>query len=370
MAKLRSKNADFICLQEAFYNNDRQYLLQKLTSLYPHNQYFQQMARYHPKQVIYQISSQGSSCSTMDLITVSRCLMSKQVKTCRKNNFTGTADCIQKYCPSLMKISRQDNTRCWSCLYALGVENLASPSIWEILNRCLLGRVISAYGMNPGVMVFSKYPFKKVKKNLYHWPNFVQRGGISVEMDLGAGKAIKVGCSHTELTADYFGFDILKIRNYPQENYQQLQYLANDTISLSTNNLPLILLGDFNVDPYYWNEEKPGEVFPSNHDNLHRFLNEFGLFTSPRHLKEDYGHCTYCPNNTNNMALNTKNKKNEEYSQIDHILWKNPPPSSKVGSIQLIKTEIATSPEENLSDHQALFSVFSWQPNSTSAPKR
>lgn len=342
---LSKTDADIVCLQELWEEQDNKDYIWRLRKAYPYSNY--------KKLKNIRERGFGASCKRSDLFGKNKfvsCIMT----TCKGKTGEEGDRCVREDCRSSLDNLAIQNPSCAQALMAsvgknkiLAILSLINP-MWKASKFSNKGKV--------GTLILSKYPIVESGfLDMHEYSTTVRRGILFSKIRVGQ-KDILVTCNHltANLTASapYIGSPPykgpLKFKNkWANENYFQIQKLlelSNDISTLyhskySQNILPLFHMGDFNCS--LKNEKrKIFEDFPQSCQLM--LKNGYTDYTSLG-LNE----CTYCSNN--------KLTKEKKSYILDHIYSKNISPIGSKVEIkfkELIKVrEKRTKIQSNLSDH-------------------
>jgi endonuclease/exonuclease/phosphatase family metal-dependent hydrolase len=316
VAAVTTSTADVICLQEVWFDEDREYVLSQLADSYPH-QYSQ----------FEEVESGGDPACTpeeggplMECATAAEC-----------DSATDLGNCVLTNCVTEYSALGPD---CQQCLAA----NLGLGNMDDIFVACTSGSTEWLYEGRHGAVLLSKQPMTNTQLiPLNSW--LIVRPALYAEVD-GA----QILCTHmsTELGVDYGG----DFESYEAEHKDQLDTLI---AAMDTNNLggPQIISGDFNAGPAV------GDLSGEWAEN-YSALDAAGY--ADANCNADVPFCTWCEANLiSNDPVN---------SAIDHIMVRQASTSAPQrlydGSIT-IESETDGTVEVSLSDHFGMQVDVTWE---------
>jgi endonuclease/exonuclease/phosphatase family metal-dependent hydrolase len=316
VAAVTTSTADVICLQEVWFDEDREYVLSQLAESYPH-QYSQ----------FEEVESGGDPACTpeeggplMECATAAEC-----------DSATDLGQCVLTNCVTEYSALGPD---CQQCLAA----NLGLGNMDDIFVACTSGSTEWLYEGRHGAVLLSKQPMTNTQLiPLNSW--LIVRPALYAEID-GA----QILCTHmsTELGVDYGG----DFESYEAEHKDQMDTLI---AAMDTNNLggPQIISGDFNAGPAV------GDLTGEWADN-YSAVDTAGY--TDANCAADVPFCTWCEANLiSNDPVN---------SAIDHIVVRQASTSAPQrlydGSIT-IESETDGTVEVSLSDHFGMQVDVTWE---------
>ena len=262
---LQAADADVLCLQEVWGDDDYEELRAALAKTHPH--------------AFRQRTEKGSglwfSCNPFKLLSLDRCVDSQ----CTPNGVSAE-ECVQKACKEPYDALSDG---CIICLAA----NTESPT------RCIFRANEYVQGGRNGLALFSKHPITDARFQVFN-SALVNRGLIRATV---AGRAI--ACTHlsSDLTTVPYP------PGHPWSSWREEQTAQIETV---INTLPTtgcrIVLGDLNAS------QDAGRIRPELDGTLAAF--------SERGFREPWPspECTWCPPPANPLASGREEK------QYDHIL--------------------------------------------------
>ncbi|KAK7499313.1 hypothetical protein BaRGS_00009573 [Batillaria attramentaria] len=285
-------NADFLCFQELWYEEDVRGVLEAVEDDFP----------YHYSYLHYDVSdmtghrrrrhSDDPPCGKWKMLLLSACLA---------YNCLGAEDaraCMTTECESrLFDMSRD----CLSCI------SVSYTGFTEVMDQC----VFSFFGSNnrfnsPGLVVASRKPmtaeyvsFNPSTKVL------LERGYIKAKVENGAPFL----CSHlTSVSLNTYYEAKLPYSSYTEQQQAEIQDLEN-----KFSGTPHVLMGDLNTGPGRSGEGDENLIAEAP-DNYNMLVSDMG-YDNP-YLDGD-GRCTFCESN---LVVQTRGLTGNKV--IDHILVK------------------------------------------------
>ncbi|OFZ12963.1 MAG: hypothetical protein A2X86_09045 [Bdellovibrionales bacterium GWA2_49_15] len=330
-AKIKDSQADIICLQELWSEEDRQALSKEMAPLYPHS-------LLTPIERV--TADRSPACQYSNLFgegSIVTCMRSR----CDGKKGRDFTACIIADCKGPLESLKSNNPYCANALMA----QVGTHPILVMLKLLIpFGKVdLYIYGGSNGLAIFSKYPIKPGSSGMVSMRDYstLSRRDFLHAMVEVEGKEIFVGCTHltANLTdsAPYAG----KFSGWEQENLKQSEYLISKIEELS-HGRPQIIMGDFNFSPGV-----PSQGIEANFEKSFLAFKAKGYYDP----MSDGGKpsCTFCKSNSLNLPTDPN-------QLIDHIFFKNVAPK-KIGGATLVfdeKLEIKNSVKTNLSDHYGI----------------
>lgn len=309
-----ASNADFMCFQELWYEEDVRRVLEAVEDEFP----------YHYSYLHFGISNMTGHTEQKD----PPCGKWKIVKlsSCMSFNCFNAADqlaCMTTHCQSYLTDMSND------CLACIAVS---STSFSEVMTQCMF----SWWGSNnrfnsPGVVVASRRPMTAAYVS-YTPPKtktFLARGYIKVQVQNGP----PIVCTHLSSISFSTYYEV----KMPYSSYEEQQRgeigIIKDRFSGSAH----VLLGDLNSGPA---RNGSGDLnLEGEATNNYELLMSSVGYTAP-YLASD-GRCTFCENN---LVIREGGLSGNKL--IDHILTKGL--KSDASSAQRVFDDPADGP---LSDH-------------------
>lgn len=325
---IKDLNADLICLQEVWSEEDQKVFIDKLN--YPHVA----SAFLSQKQ-----AKNTPVCRLGDLFGENK-LLSCYRKKCGEGTEDKLSSCMMEQCFAEWNFLASNQKECAQAFSAqaghspiIAFFNLFNP-FWKT------GLFI--YEGSPGILLFSKIPFKqKSELDMKNDSTTTHRSAIITKIDWNT-KEVVVGCTHLSAylrNLPYSGHLI----SWANENKTQSSKLIQAASKMAGESSQF-LMGDFNCGFSVQNldsdlEESCRHILQSGYQDL---------------ISEEPTRCTYC--STNNLS---KDKGN---SLIDHIFTKHVSMKSIKKNIVLDqKVEIIVKDKKiltYLSDHYGV--LFEW----------
>lgn len=315
VAAVSAGDADVICLQEIWLEDDLNYLIETASDNYPHAYSHHEAVEASEEPACNDVES---ATALSDCATVADCDNDPDFSQCVLSN------CFAEY--------NGLEPACQECLAAsIGEGNVAA--IFEI---CTEGSVQWLYDGRHGLVILSKKPFERTQYvPLDSW--LIVRAGLFATVD-----DVKMVCTHlsTDLGTQYQG----EHGSFEGENLHQTQSLIA-WMEQEESAHPKIILGDFNAAPAL--DGLIGE-----------YTEAYGNFGpagySDANCESENPFCTWCAHNTlNNHPVN---------SAIDHILVRDGVASNprRIHDQTVTITVEGEPVESHLSDHFGMQVTLSW----------
>lgn len=320
---LKDGNADIVCLQEVWTQDDRNSFIFGLKDKYPYS---------FINPIIQMPVSKKPACSISEIFgknKYGRCL----VDNCIKKSGDQLTACLIENCRKPLDELKDNNNQCANALLAqVGLPSW--KALYNIFNPFKYAGLF-AYDGSDGIMLLSKYPIEK-KENL-NWDNLstLNRRNVLLANIKIREKDYQVACTH--LTANlgksvpYVGKKI----SFENENSNQIDEILN---KVKQTSLTTILMGDFNCSIKI---DRAG-VDPDFEKNCQKI---FKKYSSP--VLKINPQCTFCKKNLINASSLEGNL------MIDHIFLKGSEPKK----VDIVFKEIITIKDNDkevqtqLSDH-------------------
>ncbi|XP_076463923.1 uncharacterized protein LOC143296058 [Babylonia areolata] len=324
--KTQGAEADFMCLQEMWFEEDMKAVLDKVGADFP----------YHYSAIHHSVGrlrgdEKGSWWKPAGWDTV----------PCTKWKVLAFLACMGLNCAKASNQRKCMNENCHRNLYGpfYGLSqncrscmSVASSGATSILDKC--ARTFKKFNRvnRPGLLVLSKKPLSDVQYvNFHHgFPVLLERGYIQAKSE-----GLTHVCAHLSAVFRYhFEVGLPQYMSFKQQQLAEIRML-NSTFFSSLH----LLMGDLNTGPERNVSGLPilsGEA-PANYDFL----------TNNLHYQNPYlqnnGNCTYCP--SENRVLIAENMQYGDLV-IDHVLT-SPGVTSDVTSAKRVFDDKNTA----LSDH-------------------
>lgn len=326
--------ADIFCMQEVWLKKDRKAIGRAMRTQFPYSivpAIEKSKADHAPVCKISDLFGQQTS-GEPKIVT---CFQTK----CKGLEGQAFTNCVLNDCRVSLDNLKQTKRQCAQALMAQVGKN---PTLAMLQLISPLRKVdLFTYKGSNGLMLFSKYPFKKQGlTSMRALSTLTRRDFLYAEVDLPGGPLF-VGCTHPSAnftqTAPYTG----PFRDWEEENAQQMK-LVDGTITQLASGKPIALLGDFNFGPTFAEQNIVGD-----------FEKNYWDFVGTQYLDPmvwpQFRACTFCNSNTLNKPTDSSNL-------IDHIFLKN------IDQEQVLKTSLIMTEKvmvkrdrqwlsTNLSDH-------------------
>jgi len=333
--EIKKSHADIICLQEVWFAQDRENILQELKSDYP----------YSLVPDIDEVTNDHApACRLSDLFGENKIVTCFR-SACEKLTGRELTACVIDKCQASLNNLKNDNPQCGNALMA----QVGTHPLLVILKLLMpFGKVdLYTYGGSNGLMLFSKFPFKQGGSGLLplrQYSTLTRRDFLYATIQASDDKQLFVGCTHltANLTdsAPYAG----AFESWGKENLKQVEYLLPQFETLAAG-LPMAIMGDFNFGPSYTHSN-----IQANFEDSYQSFKQKG-YMDPIAMA-GVPQCTFCNNNNLNLA-------SDNNQQIDHIFIKNLD-HKKVKEAQVIMNHKVQIPgaskmlDTYLSDHYGL----------------
>ncbi|MFT5682436.1 MAG: endonuclease/exonuclease/phosphatase family metal-dependent hydrolase [Myxococcota bacterium] len=319
IAAIQDSDADVVCLQEAWEDDDREDIEDAVSALFPHTQYTATTQRK---------ADASPACRRGELFGEGRFVSCMQTD-CAGTSGDDRTDCIIEQCGPVLDALKTENPQCANALMAQ-VGKSAPMALWTIL-RPIRKAGLYAYGGSNGLMLLSRQPLSDAGVlDLSDIATLNRRQALYVDVPLAEGTA-RVYCTH--LSAD-----LSEIAPYPgpfaswgEENAAQIDALLAHAAGLEH----VALVGDFNCG--------------MDGDGLVGELSE----SCQAVLDADYldpvvtlsGQCTWCRDN----LLNADDGEENE-ALIDHVFTRGLTPTAATRAYTQT-LDIGDGVTTSLSDH-------------------
>ena len=312
----KKEQVDFLCLQEVFKKEDRDFIMEELKGVYPYS--------YSSKN-FFKMSSTSPVCGVRDVLNIfgKEKLFTCILKKCL--NSKEQSICVIDHCEDSMKLLIKENIECANAFFSQAGMSISKLFI-TIFNPFKKASLF-AYNGASGLLILSKKKLMDKKEiELADISTLVRRSALSVKLEDG-GEFL---CTH--LTADVGAVPYLgKFSSWREEHKAQTNRLIE--ITSKKRDTPIALIGDLNC------ELEKGDSFSCS-----QFL-DAGFEDINFHQKS----CTFCSSNT---LISSK----EKTLLIDYILTKKMIVKDSIISRKekiLIKKD-EKSKQSNLSDHYGI----------------
>lgn len=306
-----SSAVDFMCLQEVWFENDMQRILDKVKSTMPHH--------YSDIHYDLDILQEGHDCDPEPCLLEEVEAMTSCVQAnCSSMPPNNEKTCIMTNCHDQVYDMRQT---CRTCISVAGSGD-------EVMAKCLNG---TNRFNKPGLLVISKQPMSDVTYEKYHDSRkmLIQRGYIQARIE-----NLTFVCTHlTSVFPDFFD----EIMNDLYQNYEEMQRAEINKLWTAFSSINHVLMGDLNTGPVRNDSGHPyikGEV-----------KENYELLVSDDHYSnpymQDLGLCTYC--NSDNNATWEEHKGD---AIVDHVLL-----SKDVHPVSTCSKRVFTHDKGQMSDH-------------------
>ncbi|MBI2519800.1 MAG: endonuclease/exonuclease/phosphatase family protein [Bdellovibrio sp.] len=329
--QIKNSNADIICLQELWSEEDRQTLAKEMAPVYPH-------------QLITPIervtSEHSPACKFSNLFgegSIVTCMRSR----CDGKKGREFTACIIADCKLPLESLKTSHPSCANALMA----QVGTHPLLAMLKLLLpFGKIDTyIYGGSNGLAIFSKYPIKPGASGMVSLRDYstLSRRDLLYGVFEVEKKEVFVGCTHltANLTdsAPYAG----KFSGWEQENLKQSEYLLTKIEQLAAGR-PQAIMGDFNFSPAV-----PSQGIEANFEKSLLAFKAQGYFDPLSDGAKPA--CTFCKSNSLNLPTDPD-------QLIDHIFLKKVAPKNIIGA-QIVmdqKIETKNSVKTNLSDHYGI----------------
>lgn len=319
---IKALDADVLCLNEVWYQDQVEDLVAKVKDSYPH---------------AYWESTEGSSVGGGD-------------PSCDLDLANAMAACVTDACPdvdpgelvtcALGNCGDEFNATSADCQTCIA-SNLGAP-MEDILATCTSGGGGAfAYDANNGLIILSKLPISS-SEHVIMDSYLTLRAVLKASVVTNAFGAMDIYCTH--LTADLSKVDYHgESDSWEKEQGDQIDTMLNWITEKSGSETPAVLLGDMNCGP------KKANVAAEYPENYKKF-SDAGL--SVPYIADEASTCTWCGEN----PLTGGADAGGEGSIIDHVMFDNMPEGVSYESSRIMDAEITfTFEEEDLnsraSDH-------------------
>ena len=342
--ELKKSDADVICFQEVWKDEDRNVIINNLKSKFPYS-----IAAPSNQQYRKTGWFKGPMCKITDFFGKGK-FFSCILETCGGKSGEEKTQCINNDCRPALELLSHNNPHCVESLMASVGQNEYLVLLKLITPLLKVPRFL--FGGAAGTLLMSKYPLKKTGYiDMTDQATLTNRGALYARIELNK-KEHFIGCTHLAANlitkapypADppYVKKDILFKNGWENENYYQMNKILEELNIMAGNN-PQYLMGDFNCSI-----AKPKHGILSSFERACNMVLNRGY----RDLyAEQKTQCTFCVK-TNTLLKSSKEKR----LILDHIYLKN------VGELTHATTEIKytqTHPitvkgrtfEAHLSDH-------------------
>ncbi len=207
-------DADVLCLQEVWWEEDAAAVLEALGETYPH----------HIREITADDSEATTPCGIFPTLKLSKCV----TKKCEANGISAEECVSTEPCQERYDALADD---CKRCLAA----NTASPS------SCALGgaQEFAWSGLN-GLMLLSRKPLEDAKFDAFD-TLLVKRGVISAQVD-----GVQVMCTHLSADLGVVPYPPERaVASWSEEHAAQVQWMADH----ADPDACTVLLGDLNTGP-------------------------------------------------------------------------------------------------------------------------
>ncbi len=207
-------DADVLCLQEVWWDEDAGALLETLGDAYPH----------HVREITTDGSEPSTPCGIFPTLKLSKCV----TKKCEKNGISAEECVSTDPCQARYDALADD---CKRCLAA----NTASPS------SCALGGAQEfAWGGLNGLMLMSREPLEDVSFDEFD-TLLVKRGVISATV-----QGVQLMCTHLSADLGVVPYpQDREVKSWKQEHASQVQWMADRADPEACT----VLMGDLNTGP-------------------------------------------------------------------------------------------------------------------------
>ncbi|GFO40408.1 hypothetical protein PoB_006691300 [Plakobranchus ocellatus] len=289
---LAAEDADVLCLQEMWFEDDMRNVINNLSSIYPHH--------YSPihtgRNKLEDDSSWHlfaySACSMSDIIAmfvhIVPCIQRRDCWDEFSRSSAEGVSCLARNCSKVLQ--RQSiGADCLSCMI------LSSSGVSDIYDRCYQISGADLRLNPPGLMLLSKRPlYNTIYTPFFEGDMMLNRGIIQADI-LGVGK---IACTHLTYPLPlYLEYD-LPFTTYKEQSEQEI---ANIHALLGTSNH--ILAGDLNTGKAVSSSDPEKNLIARAPQSINN-LTSFGYDTD-KYLTDD-GRCTFCKS-SNSLVRRRRN---------------------------------------------------------------
>ena len=214
LAAMADLDADVLCLQEVWWDEDVDALLEALGDTYPH----------HVREITTDDSEPSTPCGIFPALKLSKCV----TKKCEKNGISAEECVSTEPCQARYDALADD---CKRCLAA----NTADPT------SCALGGAQEfAWSGRNGLLLLSREPLEDVHRLTFD-SLLVKRGVLAATV-----QGVQVSCTHLSSDLGVVPYpEDREVSSWKQEHVAQVQFLSKwaDPDSCS------VLMGDLNTGP-------------------------------------------------------------------------------------------------------------------------
>lgn len=365
---IASSEADILCLQEVWEQQDKEAVIAATGVQYPHVVMF----THDPSTVVDDPTDQNGevptppsepACADSDLATKLDAVVACMVENCNTDpgnpdGYATSTACAQEKClgeAEALLLGDAAHKRCYAC----AAVNLPSERFSDIASACKTElNADLAFNGQSSLMILSKYPLSDAKD--WVLPGTYNRRIIaSATATLDNGATLDVHCNHltpifSSVIYPYtgpYGEGATDAAGWEAEQYLQAGKLLA-WVKQESGSSPAVILGDMNAGREYASASPP--IMSEGAATLDLLETEFVHAVTP-----DYAPlCTYCDTNGNNDT--------DTPEWIDHIYMFNLDASSVLSSKRVYDDDVVPVDDGNggtinvpLSDHYGMRAVIS-----------
>ena len=331
---LAASDADIVCLQEVWSQEDKELIRDAAAEAYPHSAFFEDTLDTPINDPTDQLGDvppplEGVPCpdedvgddNILDQMNVAVDCLAEFCSTTTPGDDEGrttSAECAEENCVGAvggLLLGNDQQKRCYAC----AITQLPTETFGYMRNSCATvdNQDVAFRGQN-GVMILSRHPLKDAT-NWVIPGTWNRRNILSATVELPNGSELDAYCNHLTPIFDSFTFPytgqygdgMTDAGGWEAEQLLQAGKLIDYAIETSGTR-PAVILGDLNAGHAFPEED----IVAEGEETLNLLEAEFAPAYTADHAPE----CTFC---STNPVTNPTDDPDATSGWIDHILLHN-----------------------------------------------